>query len=189
MRGGCKYHRTWPDMGALWPEWVKESDHFHRTLSPRLLSYHTELTTSDSYGRISDASIKLRGYTRSVLVWPDHPRSSGLRGVFLDRQHGQSRSDMDCVWMFEHPHEPPHWEYFGKGTTPSSIDRDEASQFVAFPVGMASPDDDEPVMVSILILDPIEGLRNTYRRVGLGQMHVSSEMEKSRWEEQDLTLI
>lgn len=111
MRSGCKYHRTWPDTAALWPEWAKESEHFHRTLSPRLLSYHTELATSDPYGRISDASIKLRGYTRSVLVWPDQPRSSGLPGVFLDRQHGQNRSDMDCVWMFEHPHEPPHWEY------------------------------------------------------------------------------
>lgn len=195
MRGRCKFTDIRRDMAGR-PQWEAQYENINSTLTPRLLSYHIELATSDPYGRISAASITLRSYTRPLLLWLDRPHKGWPRGVLLDRARswGPKAIHDGFLWMFGPSHKDIQWEFYGHGDAPSASDKKQARRFVALPVGMASlPESMHPsLLLSMLVLDPVEGLEETYRRVGRVEVDMGNfprEMEPVRWEERDLTLI
>lgn len=189
--GSCKFMDTQAPVSAG-VVWKMQYRFFHSQLSPQLLSYHVELATSDTYGRIRSASITLRGYTRSVLVWLDRRVTHWPNAAFLDRARawGPDTVDNGCAWMFGHPHERVPMTYFGKQNMPSASDKEMARRFVALPINVVSLGENSPSPVySMLLLDPIEGLKDTYRRVGMVNMDDLLEISPARWEQKDLTLV
>lgn len=161
---------------------------FAENLRPRLLSHHIELATSNPYGGISAASITLRGHIRSLLVRPDRAASrSGKkagRGVFFDRWlDPEVRSGFS--WMFGPPHEFVPKAYRGQWNTSSATGDHGVREFIAFPVGMTNGG-----AMSVVVLDPVDGLEKTYRRVGHVTVFAENEVtDPARWEQKDLTLI
>lgn len=105
MPGTCEF-RYIRDYYSLRDEY----EHFNRTLKPQPLSYHIELATSDPYGKISAASITLRGYVRPILLWPYTPGTvlKDPRGAVLDQDLG-SELGSGHVWMFGPPNEYVPW--------------------------------------------------------------------------------
>lgn len=176
------------------PELAVNFQHFNvlfsSTLTPQLLSHHIKLATSDPYGRISDASITLRGHTRLVLVWLDQLEgweSPEYKGVLFDRQCGSQGRGTGFFWTFGPPHEnllPYHKAEF---SALSVHDSDNIRQFIALPVGVKAYGKD--LALSMLILEPVEGLEDTYRRVGRLGLSESDQMDPKKWEERTLTLI
>lgn len=195
MPGHCRVYDTRDSLSQR-PNWEGEFEHFNNTLKPQLLSYHIELATSDPYGRISAASITLRGYIRSIVLWSYSLQTPGElpHGAVLDVEVG-SKLHSGHVWMFGAPHEYLPWTEVEGWNAPCASDNNETRQFIAFPVGMAQPllphtwKSTKSLMLSMLILDPVDGLENTYRRVGLVKVIAPNEMDPARWEEKDLTLI
>lgn len=191
MHGRCEVRDTRHNI----VDYPLQQDHYERFktfMAPQLLSYHIELATSDPYGRLSAASITLRGYTRPLLVWLDRRQAGWPRGVLLDRPRawGPRTIDDGCMWMFGPPHEYATWSKYGNRHEASESDKNKASRFVALPVSLVFPGTGNPsTLLSLLVLEPIEGLEHTYRRVGLGDVIAPSEMSSSHWEQMDLTLI
>lgn len=173
-------------------KWEADFEHFNHTVKPQLLSHHIDLATSDPYGRISAASITLRGFSRPVLVWTDRTHMGWPNAAYLDRAGawGPSTIDDGCLWMFGPPHEYIPWPVYEDQDAPSATDKNKAMRFEALLVGMAHPQINNPSMIStMLLLDPVESLKDIYRRVGLVELIAPGEMDPARWEEKDLTLI
>ena len=170
------------------PDWEKDFEQFNSTLAPRLLSFNIELATSDPYGRISAASITLRGHTRPLLLWPCEQRRESPfvpYGACLDRPTGY-KYYCGNVWMFGPPYEYLPWADFEEWNPLGVCDKHKTrhKQFIALPVALTYT-----TWLSMLVLDPVEGLEDTYRRVGHVEVYAPSEMDPARWEEKDLTLI
>lgn len=185
MRGHCKIPNTRQKVAGT-PHWKVQYENFNSTWSPRLLSHHIELATSDRYGRISAASITLRGYTRSVLMCLKSAETGGGLWIPLDPEYGPTKP----------PHELMPWGAGYKARdvlydAPSERDRNHAWRLVALAVGTRRPyyDEDPDMEVSVLLLEPVEGLEDTYRRVGIVNLFKMHEMHRDKWEQKSLTLI
>lgn len=189
MRDHCEIPDTRHYVSGT-PHLEAQYEKFNSTWSPRLLSHHIELATSDRHGRISAASITLRGYTQSSLLWLDPPETVEARWVILDRKCGPGSPTGWYLWMYGLRNE--YWNRdFEAQDAPSESDRNKAWRLVALAVGMERPlfDKDPNMDVSVLLLEPVQGLEDTYRRVGIGCLIETLEMHQDKWEQKSLTLI
>lgn len=191
MRSQCRIPNIRRDVS--WdPHWEAQYEIFNSTWSPRLLSHHIELATSDRYGRISAASITLRGYTRYVLMRSEPPQTNEYLQPSLDRECGPSSSASWYLWTYGSLREQMLWDAScGAQDAPSESDRNKVWRLVALAVGMDSPctDEDQGMNVSVLLLEPVEGLEDTYRRVGIIDLFRMHRMHQDEWEQKNLTLI
>lgn len=199
MRGSCVMPRTRHNATDK-PHDETQSEHFNNIWSPQLLSHRIKQETEDPYGRISAASIKLCGYTRSVHVWSTcTPLRTGWDMfedlwdcIHLDREGSTKSSNERYLWRFELPHERVPEAYHGAQDAPSVSVGNKTRRFVALALSvkpLGRPSFKRAESLSMLLLEPVKALEDSYRRVGLVTFISMDGMQKDGWEQKSLTLI
>lgn len=163
-------------------KWTAEYGHWLETQAPSLVSHSYHLQTADVHGRVSDASITLRGYFRSIMVRTGAPMNWSGTPVELDRG-----SRNGYPWKFASPHE---WE-------PSPridwcrVQEVQVKDFIALQIGMTSCSRmSQQLELVMLILEPVDGRDETYRRVGRLEVKMSyDETLPDKWQHGELVLI
>lgn len=168
----------WKKLGADYKRWSEKYE-------PSLISYEYSLLTSDPHGKISAAAIVLRGYCRQLLV---HKGRIARQKTFSAAAVLDQDLALGNPWKFGSPHEYFRWDDWRLEW--AGGEEENVKQFTSLQIGMTTIGRADKLVLLMLILEDVEGLDNTYRRVGIIDVDLpDEEMMPDKWEIQDVRII